>query len=231
MGLATMIGRPNRDATGRPLSEPMRTTVSRLRTWDSRSQVHASMDRNLRQAFSELERYSEKLSLSEALVEKAAYIYRKALERGFLRGRSITETIAASLYAACRVTETPRTLKDIAVVSNLAKKEVARSYRLLLREMDLRMPIADPAKAVSRIASRVQLSEKTKRRALEILRKAGQVEALTGKDPMGLAAAALYIACTLEGEGKTQRDLARAGEITEVTIRNRYRGLRAALQI
>ena len=231
MGLATVIGRPNRDATGRSLSSATRSTMDRLRTWDSRSQVHASMDRNLRQAFSELDRFAEKLAVHQSVIEKAAYIYRKALERGLLRGRSITETIAASLYAACRETETPRTLKDIASASNVKKKDVARSYRLLLREMDIRMPVADPIKAIARIASRAELSEKTKRKAMEILRKAGELEALTGKDPMGLAAAALYIACTLEGEAKTQKDLARAGEITEVTIRNRYRGLRSALKI
>ncbi len=231
MGLATVIGRPNRDATGRPLSGSMRSTVARLRTWDNRSQVHESMDRNLRQAFSELDRFAEKLAVHESVIEKAAYIYRKALERGLLRGRSITETISASLYAACRETETPRTLKDIAAVSNVKKKDVARSYRLLLREMDLRMPVADPVKAISRIASKAELSEKTKRKAVELLRKAGELEALTGKDPMGLAAAALYIASTLEGDGKTQKELARAGEITEVTIRNRYRGLRTALAV
>src|SRR5207245_1243768 len=151
MGLATVIGRPNRDATGRSLSSATRSTMDRLRTWDSRSQVHASMDRNLRQAFSELDRFAEKLAVHQSVIEKAAYIYRKALERGLLRGRSITETIAASLYAACRETETPRTLKDIASVSNVKKKDVARSYRLLLREMDIRMPVADPVKAISRI--------------------------------------------------------------------------------
>src|SRR5437773_9128925 len=84
MGLATVIGRPNRDATGRSLSSATKSTMDRLRTWDSRSQVHASMDRNLRQAFSELDRFAEKLSVHQSVIEKAAYIYRKALERGLL---------------------------------------------------------------------------------------------------------------------------------------------------
>jgi len=231
MGLATVIGGINKDASGKSLSASMRATVERLRTWDSRSQVHESTDRNLRQAFSELDRLSDKLAVSDAVVEKAAYIYRKALERGLVRGRSISAIIAASLYAACRDRETPRTLKDLAVVSNVKKKDIARCYRLLLKEMDIKMPVVDPTKCVSRIASRAELSEKTKRRALEILKKAEQARISAGKDPMGLAAAALYVSCTLEGEDKSQRDVAEAAGVTEVTIRNRYKGLRSALGI
>ncbi len=231
MGLATVIGAVNKDASGKSLSGSMKATVERLRTWDSRSQVHEPQDRNLRQAFSELDRLSDKLSVSDAVVEKAAYIYRKALERGLVRGRSISAIIAASLYAACRDRETPRTLKDLANVSNVKKKDIARCYRLLLKEMDIKMPVVDPTKCVSRIASRAQLSERTKRRALEILKKAEEARISAGKDPMGLAAAALYVSCTLEGEDKTQRDVAEAAGVTEVTIRNRYKGLRSALGI
>ncbi|MDG6903056.1 MAG: transcription initiation factor IIB, partial [Nitrososphaerota archaeon] len=208
-----------------------KATVERLRTWDSRSQVHEPVDRNLRQAFSELDRLSDKLSVSDAVVEKAAYIYRKALERGLVRGRSISAIIAASLYAACRDTQTPRTLKDLAAVSNVKKKDIARCYRLLLKEMDIKMPVVDPTKCISRIASKAQLTEKTKRRALEILKRAEETRISAGKDPMGLAAAALYVACTLEGEDKTQKDVAEAAGVTEVTIRNRYKGLRSALGI
>lgn len=231
MGLATVIGPEDRDASGKSLSASMKATIERLRTWDSRSQVHEPMDRNLRQAFSELDRLADKLNVSEAVIEKSAYIYRKALEKGLVRGRSISALIAASLYAACRDTETPRTLKDIAAVSNVKKKDVARCYRLLLREMDLKMPVVNPTKCIARIASKAGLSEKTKRRALEILKKATEAKISAGKDPMGLAAAALYVACVLEGENKTQKDVAEAAGVTEVTIRNRYKGLKAALKL
>ena len=231
MGLATVIGVSNRDASGRSLSGPMRTTVERLRTWDRRSQVHESADRNLRQAFAELQRLTDKLVVSEAVTEKAAYFYRKALERNLVRGRSISSIIAASLYAACRDGQIPRSLKDVAAVSNVKKKDLARSYRLLYREMDLSMPVADPARCVSGIASRAELTEKTQRRAQEILRMARAARISAGKDPMGLAASALYVACTLEGEQKTQKDVAAAARVTEVTIRNRYKSLRQALGI
>ena len=223
MGLATVIGSIDRDASGKSLPASMKATIERLRTWDGRTQIHESVDRNRRQAFSELDRLVDKLKVNDAVVEKAAYIYRKALERGLIRGRSISAMIAAALYAACRDTETPRTLKDISAISNIRKKELARCYRILFRELDLRMPVVDPAKCVSRIASKAGLQERTKRRALEILRRADETRTSAGKDPMGLAAAALYVACVLENDTKTQKDVAEAASVTEVTIRNRTR--------
>jgi transcription initiation factor TFIIB len=231
MGLATVIGTADKDAAGRTLEASMRATMGRLRTWDSRSQVHEPIDRNLRQAFSELDRIADKLGVSDAVIEKAAWIYRKALEKGLVRGRSISALIAAALYASCRATETPRTLKDIAAVSNVKRKDIARCYRLLLRELDIKMPVVDPIKCIARIASRAGLSERTKRRSIEILKKAEETKTTAGKDPMGLAAAALYVACVLEGENKTQKDVAEAAGVTEVTIRNRYKGLKAALNL
>ena len=231
MGLSTVIGLENKDASGRSLQSSMRTTLERLRTWDRRSQVHESVDRNLRTAFGELDRLGEKLNVSPPTIEKAAYIYRKAIERKLIRGRSISGLIAAALYAAFRNSETPRTLKDVAAVANIKKKELARSYRLLVKEMDLRMPIVDPVKCVSRIASESGVSERTKRRAIEVLRKAQEARTSAGKDPMGLAASALYVACVMENEAKTQKDIAEAAGVTEVTIRNRYKGLKEALRM
>ncbi len=231
MGLATVINPQNRDATGKPLSASMKSTIERLRTWDSRSQVHEPVDRNFRQAFSELDRLKAKLALNDAVIEKTAYIYRKALDKGLVRGRSIPGLVAASLYAACRNTETPRTLSDVATGINIKRKDVARCYRLLLRELDLKMPVVDPMKGVARIASVANLSEKTKRKAMEYLKEATRIEVSAGKDPMGLAAAALYLACVVVGENKTQKDIAQAAGVTEVTIRNRYKGLKEALHV
>ncbi len=226
MGLSTIINPMNKDASGKPLTASMKSTIERLRTWDSRSQVHESVDRNLRQALSELNRLKDKLALSDAVIEKAAYIYRKAIEKKLVRGRSISAMIASALYAACRDTETPRTLNDVGEAANLKKKDIARCYRLLHRELDLKMPVVDPIQCVARIASKLGITEKTKRYAVKVLKTAQEHEESAGKDPMGLAAAALYLACVKNGEDITQRDIAEAASVTEVTIRNRYKGLK-----
>jgi len=229
MGLSTIIGKANKDATGKPLSSGVKSSIERLRTWDSRSQAHSSADRNLRQALNEMDKLKDKLALTSAVIEKAAYIYRKAMEMKLVRGRSIHGLVAACIYAACRNTETPRTLDDVAKGINIRRKEVARGYRLIFRELDLKMPVVDPVKGVSRIASIAELSEKSKRKAVQILNQAKKIGMVAGKDPMGIAAAALYLACISTGEVKSQKDISIASGVTEVTIRNRCAGLRKML--
>ena len=229
MGLSTIIGKANKDATGKPLSSGVKSSIERLRTWDSRSQANSSADRNLRQALNEMDKLKDKLALTNAVIEKAAYIYRKAMERKLVRGRSIQGLVAACIYASCRNTETPRTLDDIAKGINIRRKEVARGYRLIFRELDLKMPVVDPVKGVARIASIAELSEKCKRKAIQILNQAKKCGIVAGKDPMGIAAAALYLACISLGETKSQKDISIASGVTEVTIRNRCAGLRKML--
>ncbi|NWK14474.1 transcription initiation factor IIB [Marine Group I thaumarchaeote] len=225
-GLATIINPVNKDSSGKPLTSAMKSTIERLRTWDSRSKVHASSDRNLRQALSELSTLKDKLSLSDNVIEKASYIYRKALEKGLVRGRSISALMAAALYAACRDTETPRTLKDVADAGNIKKKDISRCYRILHQELELKMPVVDPIQCVARISSKLGITEKTKRYAAKVLKIAQENKESAGKDPMGLAAAALYLACIKNNENMTQRDIAEAANVTEVTIRNRVKGLK-----
>jgi transcription initiation factor TFIIB len=85
MGLSTVINPINKDASGKPLTTSMKSTIERLRTWDSRSQVHEPIDRNLRQALGELNKLKDKVTVSANVLEKAAYIYRKALEKKLVR--------------------------------------------------------------------------------------------------------------------------------------------------
>ena len=229
MGLSTMIGSTNKDATGKPLSSAMKKSIDRLRTWNTRSQVNSASDKNLRQALSEMDKLKDKLSLTDTVIEKAAYIYRKANEKKLVKGRSIHGLVASCIYAACRDTETPRTLDDVADGINVRRKDVARCYRLIFRELDLKVPIADPINGVARIASEAGLGEKTKRKAIALLNKAKKNGLVAGKDPMGLAAAALYLACISDGGNTTQRNISNASGVTEVTIRNRCAGLRELL--
>lgn len=230
-GLSTAIGRVDRDAFGRKLPLSTRLQMWRLRKWQIRSRVHSSVDRNLAQAMAELDRLSDKVYVPGAVKEKAAVIYRKALDKGLVRGRSIAAIAAAALYAACRTSETPRTLREISEASLVDKKDVARCYRLLLRELDIRMPIADPLTYISKIAERTGISGPTQGLAIKILGEAKRKRAAAGKDPMGLAAASLYIACLQNNEKKTQKDIAEAAGVTEVTVRNRYKSLKRVLNI
>ncbi len=220
MGLSTIIGRTDRDSSGRELTPPVEAHIRHLRAWDSRSQANGTANQNLKRALAEINRLASRLGVPEAVVEDAAYVYRKALRRDLLRGRSIDPMAAAAVYVACRSTETPRTLKDVARETGMKPKEVGKYYRLLLRELDLRVPTTDPIRCIAKIASKAVVTERTERLALDVLGIARRSDKMVGKGPMGVAATALYVACRLESETMSQEELAEAAGVTVVTIRN-----------
>jgi transcription initiation factor TFIIB len=223
-GLSTTF-QPYKDTYGRALPMRERLKMMRLHKWNIRSRVHSSAERNLSQAMNELTRLSDKLHIPASVEENAALIYRKALDEGLIRGRSIKSISAASLYAACRLTQTPRSLKEVAEASTESRKDISRYYRLLQRELEVNMPVDGPAKYVSKIASKVGLSQKTQNTTIQLLQEAKKRNAIVGKGPISMAAATLYIAANMNGEKITQREVAEAAGVTEVTIRNRYHDL------
>ncbi|HEU4822280.1 MAG TPA: TFIIB-type zinc ribbon-containing protein [Nitrososphaeraceae archaeon] len=230
MGLSTIIGRENKDASGQIIDIAMRSKIERLRTWDHRTLFHKSGDRNFMKAFGQLDRLKEKLGLSDTIVEKAAYTYRKVQERGLVKGRTIDSMLAASLYSACREMETPRTIKDIAEKSNVNRKDIARSYRTLVFELGIRTPVVSPMKCIARVANKLGIKEKTKQQALSIMEEVVIKEISAGKEPMGLAATVLYASSLRNEEKIPQKEIAAASGVTEVTIRNRFKDLKRFLE-
>ncbi len=228
-GLSTTIGPLGRDAQGKSIPRNIMNKMFRLNRWNNRTMRDASENRNLSQALRELQKISEKLHVPSIVKERAALIYRKALKKGVVRGRSISSMVLASLYAACRLTQTPRTLEEFARHSHSDKMDIARCYRLLIKELNLRAPVPRAQIRVPKIASEVELGEETQRMAIDILGEAERIKMTGGKDPMGMAAAALYLACMMNGERRTQKMLAEASGVTEVTIRNRYKDLKRNL--
>ncbi len=224
-GLSTVIDWYDKDATGKKLDLKKRLELIRMRKWHTRTRMQSSIDRNLAQAMNELDRIAQQLGLPDYVKEEAAMIYKKAVEKELVRGRAIESVVAAALYAACRIHRIPRTLDEIAKYTKSGRKEVARCYRLLVRELGLKIPIVDPADYAQRIASMLNLSGATVKTAIEIINKAREAGITAGKDPAGIAAAAVYIAALLNDERRTQKEVAAAAGVTEVTVRNRYKEL------
>lgn len=231
MGLSTIIGKANKDASGQLLNSAMCSSMDKLRIWDSRIHVNSSEDRSLRRAFHQLNTLRDKLGLSDTLVEKSAYLYRKAQERGLIRGRTVDGIMTAAVYIACRETGTPKSLEDISIVSNLKRKDITRCYRRLVFDLDIKIPIVDPMKCIVKVANKLSLSEKTKHKAMNLMTYAIKMEINAGKIPMGLAATVLYASCLKTGENVSQTNIAEASGVTEVTIRNRFKDLTSRIKI
>jgi transcription initiation factor TFIIB len=229
-GLATNIGFDNRDASGNLLLGNTKHTFDRLRIWDSRIKS-TSRNRTFMQAFYLLGSMKAKLAIPDSVIEEAAYIFRKAMDDKLTKGRGIPALICASLYAACRESGTPRTLKDIAEVGNIKRKNLARGYTVLVRNLELIQPAFDSSEFITRISNAVGISEKTRRDALNLLSRAAEKEIPAGKNPMGFAASVLYISCRINDERIKQSELARAAGITAVSIRNRIIDLKRELKL
>ena len=230
-GLSTIIGIQNKDSVGKPLSSNTVQTFNRLRKWDSRSQIKNSADRSLRDALSELDKVQSKLGLSNTIIERASLFYRKASEKNLVRGRTVKGIAAACLYAACKDLGHSRTLIEIAKNIAVERKDIARSYRLLFRELGFVVTISDPIKSISKIASKIGLKEKTIRKAVCVLDMAQDAEIVAGKNPEIMAATAIYAACVINGERKSQHEIAIAAGTSTVSIRNRILELRENLDL
>ena len=220
-GLSTTF-QPSRDNTGKVLPWTLQQKMTRLWKWNNRARIH-SRERNLVQAMNELMHLADKLHIASPIVNMAAHLYRQNL--GHVRGRSIEGVMAAILYLSCRLTKTPLNLKALTSASSRSRREITRCYRLIQRDNNFTVPIDDPSQYIPRIASKTQLSQRTQNRAVRVILQAKAKHAVVGKSPSGVAAAALYLAAKTTQEPVTQRELADAAEVTEVTVRNRYKNL------
>lgn len=230
-GLSTQISYKNRDGKGKKLPPNRRSKMYRLRKRQKSAKFSEQRDQNLTAAFTEIDRMSSQLGLPRNIQEETAKIYRSATDNDLIRGHSIERMSAASLYVACRTNRIPRTLEEIAEVSYANKKELGKSYRYLSRELDLQLPPTDPSMYVSRFASELGMPGEVQTETIKLIKKAQENKLTIGKSPAGVSAAALYIASIKKGEKRYQSTIAEAANVTEVTLRSRYKEMIDELEI
>jgi transcription initiation factor TFIIB len=225
-GLSTVIDPRDYDAAGSPLKPQMARNMDRLRKWDARSRTSESKDRNLAIALFEMDRMGGQLGVPKNVIESAALLYRKALEKDIPKSRSIVLTVAACIYLAARQFGLPRTLEELAKVAGAnRRKEVGGVVRILQRELGIRVPPSTPLDYVRTLASRLNLPGEVQERAAGMLREAIAAGVTSGKNPIGVAGAAIYLSSVEAGMKVNQSEVAQASSTTPVTIRNNCRDL------
>ena len=227
-GLSTIIG-ADKDSSGNALSSKTKYEFNRLRTWDQRSKSRSTV--TLSKAFTLLNGMKTKLGIPDNVVENAAYIYRKTVNAKLTRGRTMASLVSASLYAACRENNIPRTLDDIANAGNIERRILSRDLRTIIKKLGLRLNQYDTSSFISKISNNMNLKEKTKRDAFDILKRCESEEITAGKHPVAQAAASLYIACIINGEKISQKKFSKESGVSDVTIRNRVVLIKKTLKI
>jgi transcription initiation factor TFIIB len=228
-GLSTLIGLNDTDGRGKMLGPVQKETIQRLRTWNNRSQLNDSISRNLDKALKYLNNFGDKLYLSPPVMENAAYIYRKAAMRKLAKGRSTVSLVAASIYAACREISIPKTISDIAYVCNIPSKEIMSHYKLILKELSLKIPVIQGIDYVTLISNRLKLAEKTKREALRIFSVVQHSRISIGKNPRAFAGAIIYIASQDCNEFLRQVEVCQVADISTVSLRKRCKEIKTIL--
>jgi transcription initiation factor TFIIB len=223
IGLTTVIPFATRDSRGTPIPLKEREKYFRMRKLQRHSDHSRPGERSLPDTMIALDRVASALGLPKALKEQAGFLCKKALERGLLRGRKIIGIVAASVYASCRMGGVPRTLEELQKATGVRKKDIGKSYHILLRELGLRVPPSKPADYISRFCSELGLSAVVQRQAHRIIREIDDQDGSLALSPIGTSAAAIYLAGIACGERRPQKLVARVAGVSEVTLRNRFR--------
>lgn len=224
-GLSTNIDWRNKDSNGRDIGSDQKSKMYRLRMWQRRTRVSSSKDRNLSFALSELDRMASALELPKNVREAASVLYRRTIDEDLVRGRSIEEMTSACLYAACRKARIPRSLDETSEVAKVSKKDIGRTYRYISRELELQLNPTSPVDYIPRFVSELGLSGNVRTEAEKLIQRAMEEGLTSGRGPLGVSAAAIYITAANGGEKRTQREVAEVANVTEVTVRNRYKEL------
>lgn len=193
--------------------------------------VSTTFERNLTVAQPKLLRLVSQLGIPPSILNIAIGIYKKAVTKHLTTGRSINNLVAASVFIACRIRGLPRTIEEIAEVANIPLKVLAKNYRLVMRELKLNVKPLTAKYFINRFSTDLKLSMDIQKRAQDLITVVEDSPDIVGKDPKGIAAAAIYVAIRDLGrkEHRSQTQISDTAHISEVTLRNRVKNIKDAL--
>lgn len=194
--------------------------IKKKNAWTS-----SSLQQNLNSALGNLKVISGQLNLPERVEREAAGIYRQAAEQGLTLKRSIENLVVGSVFIACKMHGVARALKEFADASGVDVKILAKTYKMMLRELNLKIDPTDPIDFIGRFASDLDLSAKVQTKAIKFIEGIKKKGLMSGLSPVSVAASTLYIAGLTLGEKRTQKKIAEISGITETTLRNRCKSM------
>jgi transcription initiation factor TFIIB len=234
-GPRTVIGISSSDCKGHQLESKKAALFSRLAK--IQGSLINSIERNYWESKPKLQSLGTKLHIPDYIMETAWKIYSEVAQQKLTMGRSIDGFVTASLYAAIRIHDFPRLLEEVVEVALLPLRSVHRSLglvlRLILPKLNMRYKPISPDPLVFRFGNELQLGIGTQKRASDLLKYASKHGMhKMGKDPKGLAAAALYLVSKGSGsvERRTQTQIADIARVTEVTLRTRAKQIKLYLK-
>lgn len=217
--LSTTIGR----ATGSAGFDAAGMPIYRNRNTESAS------DKAKRKANREIKEMAERLSADQSIINSAYHIFHTVQKNKLIKGRSNNAIIAACMFIACRQQSVPRTFKEISAVSNdnTTIKDIGRCYKIIRKtlvssiETSSGFATSSSSDLIIRFCSKLNLPREVRKLADHIVNKAGDIPTLTGRSPNSLAAASIFLAADLTGNGnqRTAEEIGQTCGAAENTIK------------
>ncbi|MCL4325456.1 MAG: hypothetical protein M1481_01295 [Candidatus Thermoplasmatota archaeon] len=222
---STEIGRDMRDIQGNKLTNDIIYKFNNLRRLNKRIRNAKGIERNISMAMIEINRLSSVMSLSKEVREETINIYRKALKSNITHGKKITSLVAASVYAATRLRNVPRTIKEISQYSKSSKLEITRAYATISHGLKLKIPLLTLDDFVIRFSDDLNLVGDARKKIYEYVSIVNSEYHVSSVLPNGLLATIIYITCLELGIERSQDQIAKVANVTPVTIRNHFNEL------
>ena len=200
-----------------------RDLVKEIITQDKHSKLNGQQ--TTIKANNEITRLCDKLKINEEVKQRGAEIFRDVKKEKMTAGRDALVLSGACLYAACRESGQSKTIKDFMKHCNCKTTKFIRYFRTVQKTFEIQTEIMSPKKYTSQIASKTEppISTIIERIACDVV---DQLKDKAGKDPVGLAAAALFYVCRSKNiDQPTLRNIAHAAGVNEVTVRNRIKDI------
>lgn len=177
--------------------------------WTQSVSVKDKSEANLVDVLSQVETICDELELADELAIRAAEVVVEAWKTNFMHGRTKPDTVGASVYAASR--EAQRGIPPAIIANKIEsdRKTLKKTYRQLKTELQLNIDPPRPVEYVEHICYVLNTPSGVEKAAKDVL-----AEHRVGGNPVGIAAAGVYVASEIEGSNLTLR---RAGEITNLT--------------
>jgi len=205
--------------------EPNREHIVQVFEQWKQVKIWDSTEKNMATALQCITKIAIDLSLSNTALEEAILTYKRIIEKGLLKGRSMKAVCAAAIYIGSKQDKTAITMRDVAHSTKISPRKISHCYRSIIKHLKIPVQTTSVGNYAYEIATRLQLSARNKEVMEKIFEAMDSSKLFVGKAPTGVACAAIYISSLLIGEKRSQREIGEAARTTEMTIRSRIREL------
>lgn len=202
------------------------TKANSLSRWAQRS-TQCGTDKTLVRGFRTIDTYCHLLNLNDRVAEEAKKIFKEVGEQRQLKGRPHEAVVGAIVFLACGNLNNPHSLREIATISNCEIKQITKCCSLIKKlAPSVSANVNSPLYYAGRFAVKLGFPEILRKAATEVARRAVDKGIVTGKHPMSVASASVYLVGQMSNNfKKTFSEVSESSTMKDVTIRNCYRAM------